>query len=258
MATPKGRYRFLRLPFGLKSAPEVYLQAMSDLFGDLPGVFIYFDDFLVTGETKDELLFNLRQVFLRCRLHNLKLQLKKCRFFLQELPWLGHVIGQGTLKPDPSKIDAIVDMPAPSCPADLVRLLGMVTYLDKFCKDLAGLTRPLRALLKADVAWVWEEPQQASLENLKRALSSLPVLRLFDPSLPVVVSVDASSVGIGAVLLQGGQPIAYSSTTLTETQKRYFQIEKELLVVQFGLMRFRQFVYCIVYQHLYSALSIKF
>ena len=73
MATPKGRYRFLRLPFGLKSAPEVYLQAMSYLFDDQPGVFIYFDDFLVTGETKDEL--NFRQVFLRCRLNNLKLQL---------------------------------------------------------------------------------------------------------------------------------------------------------------------------------------
>ena len=115
------------------------------------------------------------------------------------MPWLGHVIGQGTLKPDPSKIDAIVDMPAPSGPADLIRLLGMVTYLDKFCKDLAGLIRPLRALLKADVAWVCEEPQQASLEKLKLALSSLPVLRIFDPSLPVVVSVDASSISIGAV-----------------------------------------------------------
>ena len=243
MATPKGRYRFLRLPFGLNSAPEVYLQAMSDLFGDLPGVFIYFDDFLVTGATKEELLFNLRQVFLRCRLHNLKLQLKKCRFFRQELPWLGHVIGQGTLKPDPTKIEAIVDMPSPSCPADLIRLLGMVTYLDKFCKGLADLTRPLRALLKTDVAWVWEQPHSEALEKLKMALSSLPVLRLFDPSRPVVVSVDASSVGIGAVLLQEGQPIAYSSTSLTETQKRYFQIEKELLAVQFGLLRFQQYVY---------------
>ncbi len=243
MATPKGRYRYLRLPFGLKSAPEVYLQAMSDLFGDIPGVFIYFDDFLVTGETMEELLFNLRQVFLRCRQHNLKLQLKKCRFFLQELPWLGHVIGQGILKPDPTKVEAIVDMPDPSSPSDLIRLLGMVTYLDKFCKDLASLTRPLRDLLKADAVWIWEEPQKAALSKLKSALSSLPVLRLFDHSLPVVVSVDASPVGIGAVLPQNGQPIAYSSTTLTATQKRYFQIEKELLTVHFGLLRFRQYVY---------------
>ena len=243
MATPKGRYRYLRLPFGLKSAPEVYLQAMEDLFGDIPGVFIYFDDFLVTGDTMEELLFNLRQVFMRCRQHNLKLQLKKCRFFLQELPWLGHVIGQGVLKPDPNKIEAIVDMPDPSCPADLVRLLGMVTYLDKFCKDLAALTRPLRDLLKTDAAWIWEEPQKAVLSKLKCALSSLPVLRLFDHSLPVTVSVDASPVGIGAVLLQNGQPVAYSSTSLTATQKRYFQIEKELLAVHFGLLRFRQYVY---------------
>ena len=75
---------------------------------------------------------------------------------------LGHVIDQGTLEPDPTKIDAIVEMPAPPCPADLVRLLGMVAYLHKFCKDLAGLTRPLRSLLKAERDWIWEEPQQAS------------------------------------------------------------------------------------------------
>ena len=86
MATPRGRYRFLRLPFGLKSAPEVYLQVMSDLFGDLPGVFTYFDDFLVTGETMEELEANLRRVFERCRVHNLKLQLKKCRFSFKKYP----------------------------------------------------------------------------------------------------------------------------------------------------------------------------
>ena len=78
---------------------------------------------------------------------------------------------------------------------------------------------------------------------LKNALASLPVLRLFDHSQPVVVSVDASPIGIGAVLLQSGQPVAYSSTSLTETQKCYFQIEKELLAIQFGLLRFKQYVY---------------
>lgn len=119
----------------------------------------------------------------------------------------------------------------------------MVTYLDKFCKNLATVTRPLRDLLKESSAWVWEEPQKQAMERLKSTMSSLPVLRLFDMSRPVVVSVDASPVGIGAVLMQDGQPVAYSSTTLTPTQKRYCQIEKELLAVQFGLLRFRQYVY---------------
>lgn len=153
-----------------------------------------------------------------------KASAKEVRFFLQELPWLGPIIGQGTLKPDPCKIDAVVDMPDPSGPLDLIRLLGVVTYLDKFCKDLAGLTRQLRNLLKADAAWIEEVPQKRCLAKLKVAVSSLPVLRLFDHSRPGVVSVDASPIGIGAVLLQNDQPIAYSSTSLTVTQKRYFQI----------------------------------
>lgn len=243
MATPRGRYRYLRLPFGIKSAPEVYLQVMSDLFGDLAGVIVYFDDFLVTGETIEELEANLRQVFVRCRENNLKLQLKKCRFFLNQLPWLGHIIGQGTLSPDPEKVEAIVNMPDPTDKTGLTRLLGMVTYLDKFCKNLAALTRPLRDMLKKDVAWFWDSQQRKALSELKNAMSSLPILRLFDVNRPVVVSVDASPIGIGAVLMQEGQPVAFSSTTLTATQKRYCQIEKELLAVQFGLTRFRQYVY---------------
>ncbi|XP_045023114.1 uncharacterized protein K02A2.6-like isoform X4 [Daphnia magna] len=214
-----GRYRFLRLPFGLVSAPEVYLQAMSELFGDLHGVLIYFDDFLVMGETMEELECNLRRVLVRCREKNLKLQLKKCQFFVQNLPWLGHVIGNGSLKLDPEKVEAIVKMPAPTDKNGLIRLLGM------------------------DAAWVWDAQQEQALNALKSAISSLPVLRLFDVSKPLVVSVDASPIGIGAVLLQDGQPVAFSSTSLTETQKRYCQIEKELLAVQFGLLRFRQYVY---------------
>lgn len=243
MATPKGRFRYLRLPFGLKSAPEVYLQVMSDLFGDLSGVIIYFDDFLVTGESIAELELNLRQVFVRCREHNLKLQFKKCRFFLQQLPWLGHVIGHGSLRPDPEKVKAIVNMPDPTDKQSLQPLLGMVTYLDKFCKDLATLTRPFRDILKKDAAWSWDEQQRQAMKTLKTVLSSLPVLRLFDVNKSVLLSEDACPVGLGAVLIQEGQPIAFSSTTLTAIQRRYCQIEKELLAIQFGLMRFRQYVY---------------
>jgi hypothetical protein len=102
---------------------------MSELFGDLSGVVIYFDDFLVPGETMEELHFNLRQVLVCCRQHNHKLKLKKCKFFLKEVLWLGHIIGEGLVKVDPSKVEAIVNMTEPSGKADLARLLGMATYV---------------------------------------------------------------------------------------------------------------------------------
>ena len=242
-ATPRGRVRFLRMPFGLVEAPEVYLQVMSELFGHLPGCHIYFDDFLIEGETFEQLLSNLRGVFVRCREVNLKIQFAKSRFFVQELPWIGHVIGQGVLKADPTKIEAIVNMPAPADKSALVRVLGMVTYLSKFSSNLSEFTLPLRNLLKEDAAWVWETQQQQLFDQLKEKMLSLPVLRLFDRDAPMVVSVDASPFGLGAALLQNNQPVAFASTTLTEIQTRYCQIEKETLAIVFGLESFRQYVY---------------
>ena len=243
MATPFGRFRYLRLPFGIKSAPEVYQCTMQELFGDLSGVEIYFDDFMVWGETKQQLEERLEAVFRRCEEVNLKLNLSKCQFLLQNVRWLGHIIGEGSLQADPAKIEAIVNMADPRDKKELLRVLGMATYLDKFCKDLSNLTRPLRDLLKGDAEWVWDEQQSAALQKLKDAFSSLPVLRLYNPEQPLVVSVDASPTGLGAVLLQDGQPVSYASVTLTDTQKRYVQIEKELLAIQFGLNRFRQYIY---------------
>ena len=208
MATPWDRYCFLRIAFGIKSTPEVYIHTMSELFGDLQGVIIYFDDFSITGETMEELQSNFRQLVIRCRQHNLKLQLKKCRFFLQRVPWLGHIIGDGVVKADPSKIEAIVNMPEPSDKAALIRLLGMATWINYF-KIWLCLTRSLRYLLKESSASIWEEQQRAAFVKLKEAMSSLRALRRFNLDLPAVLLVDALPTGLGAVLLQNGQPVAF-------------------------------------------------
>lgn len=112
-ATPFGRFRYLRLPFGVKSAPEVYQCTMLELFGDLPGIEIYFDDFLVWGETEQQLTERLEAVFQRCLKVNLKLNRAKCQFFLQKVNWLGHIIVEGGLMSDPAKVAAIVNMPDP-------------------------------------------------------------------------------------------------------------------------------------------------
>lgn len=111
---------------------------MFELIGDLSGVHIYFSDVLVCGETENECSNNLRRVLERCRQHNVKMRLSKCRFFCRELLWLGHVFA--TLKVDPRKVEAIKDFPDPTDKKDLIQFLGMVTYLYRFCKDLATVT----------------------------------------------------------------------------------------------------------------------
>ena len=199
--------------------------------------------FDVWGETIEEHNARLEALFQRCVKVNLRLNKSKCKFLQPELKYIGHVIGGQTLKPDPDKISAIVSFPHPENKQDVQRFLGMVNYLAKFCSSLSEVVAPLRVLLKSDVEWQWDANADQIFNKVKDTISALPVLRLFDPTLPVLVSVDASPVGVGAVLLQGGQPIEFASRTLTDTQKRYAQIEKELLAVLFGLQRFHQYVY---------------
>jgi hypothetical protein len=146
-ATPFGRYRFLRLPFGICSAPEVYQQTMIQLFGDLSGVEIYLDDFFVWGETREEHDDRLKAVFDRCAQVNLKLNATKCKFLQPEIPWIGHIISHHHLKPDPEKIEAIRAFPEPASKEDLQRLLGMVNYLAKFCENLSSTAKPLRKFI---------------------------------------------------------------------------------------------------------------
>lgn len=105
----------------------------------------------------------------------------------------------------------------------------MVTYLDKlgkFCSNLATLARPLRDIAKAESGWVWDAQQSRALSELEEAMSSLPVLRLFDVTKPVVISVDASPIGLGAVLMQEGQPVSYASTTLPTHRANNFKLRR--------------------------------
>ena len=194
-------------------------------------------------ETREEHDQRLKAVFDQYVKVNLKLNANKCKFLLRELPRIGHVISFQQLKPDPAKVSAIKAFKEPSSKEELQRLLGMVSYLAKFCENLSPLTKLLRDLLKSDVEWVWDSSSPLILQSVKELVSSAPVLRIFDPKLPVTVSVGASPYGLGAVLLQAGQPIEFASRSLTDTQRRYAQIEKELLAVQFGMTHFHHYVY---------------
>ena len=118
----------------------------------------------------------------------------------------------------------------------------MINYLAKFAPQLSDITKPMRDLLKDDIEFIWDKPQQEALDKAKTAILSQPVLAYFDPSKPITLQVDASKFGLGATIIQEGKPVAFASKSLTQTEQNYAQIEKELLAIVFGCRRFHQYI----------------
>ena len=151
------------------------------------------------------------------------------------------------VRPDPDKVSAILKLKTLTCVGDIRRLLGMTNQLGKFSPNLANMTKPLRDLLSKNSQWCWDEPQRCAFEDVQREISQRPVLALFDPHRPTTVSADASSFGLGAVLLQKQddgemRPVAYASRSMTPTEQRYAQIEKEALAITWACDRFTDWV----------------
>uniref|UniRef100_A0A1Y1LD52 Reverse transcriptase domain-containing protein n=1 Tax=Photinus pyralis TaxID=7054 RepID=A0A1Y1LD52_PHOPY len=241
--TPFGRYKFLRLPYGLTSAPEVFQERMNEIFGSIEGVNVYIDDIIVSGKTVGEHNARLEQVLKLASKFNLGFNFGKCKFLAEEVQYMGHKISKHGLEADNSKIEAIIKMPKPVNKEEIQRFLGLVTYVGKFIKNLSDKTAPLRSLLKKDVIFTWEKVHDKSFKDLKADMGKSPCLQFFDIKKPTTISVDASKSGMGAVLLQNGLPCAHSSRALTDAQIRYAQIEKELLAIWFGVEKFKQYVF---------------
>lgn len=243
MSTPYGRYRFTRMPFGICTAPEVFQKAMHDVLEGLPRVEVVMDDILVWGTNSQDHDENLRRVLQRCREVNLKLNFKKCHFRKTEVKYLGHIFTTEGLKVDPGRVKDIGAIGSPNNVHELRTFLGMITYVSSFIPNLSDHTAKLRELLKKGNAWVWTEEHQSVFERLKKALTETPVLAYYQPGKQITLSVDASQYGMGAVILQEGKPLAYSSQSFTETQAKYAQIEKEMLAIVHGCKKFHHYIF---------------
>lgn len=241
--TAFGRYKFLRMPFGISSASEIFHKRLYEQFDDIAGTILFIDDLLVFGESKEIHDKRLRQVLERCRQINIKLNKDKCKVGLCELKYLGHIISEQGIQPDTSHTEAIKEMPKPNNIKDLERFLGLVTYVGSFIPNLSEKTHLLRELLKKDVAWHWEEGHDKCFNNLKKCLTSPPVLRYYSLDRPVTLSVDSSKNGLGACLMQDGMPVCYASRSLTRAEQAYAQIEKELLACVYACEKFYMYIY---------------
>ena len=209
----------------------------------VPGVLGIADDIVIHGPTENT---HDKTVLILCetaRLNNLSLNCKKTHFKSTNCKFFGHRLTPDSIKFDPKKIEAIIQMDPPQNMASLQSLNGMINYLKKFSPVLSKLSEPLRRLCKSGVIWVWESEQQDAFKAIKQGIRSLPVLAYFDKTKKHTIQCDASKKGLGAVLLQESKPVMYVSRALTETEQRYSNIERELLAIVFTLERLNHYTF---------------
>ena len=205
---------------------------MDQMLEGIEGAVSVMEDILIAAPTVQEHDAILRRVVENAKSYN-----------LPSVPYVGHLITADGLKPDPAKVEAVQGMSPPLDKEGVHRFLGFVTYLSKFIPNLSEVDAPLRQLLKRDVEFAWQPAQQQAFDKLKELCKHPPVLKYFDPAKPVVIFCDASSSGLGAVLLQEDQPIAFSSRSLTDAETSYAQIEKETLSIVHACTKFHNYIF---------------
>ncbi|UYV62324.1 K02A2.6-like [Cordylochernes scorpioides] len=240
-------YTYTRLPFGISSAPALFQKQMNILLKGIPMVFCALDDILITGKNDQDHLKNLECVLQIIQEAGLKLRKDKCSFLAPSLEYLGHKIAKEGLQPLPSKVEAIQGAPSPTNLTELRAFLGLLTYYSRFIPNMSSTLAPFYNFLKKEQKWKWETPGERAFKDIKEKLVHSTLLVHFDPRKRQILSCDASGVGSGAVLsqVQGDndiRPVAFASRILTPAEKKYSQLEREVLGIVFGVTRFRNYL----------------
>ncbi|KAL1447515.1 hypothetical protein WDU94_010909 [Cyamophila willieti] len=242
-STPLGFYKFLRLPFGVKTAPEIFMKINSEAFKNIPNLIIYFDDILIATETEQEHHETLKALLEKALEINVKFNEQKFQFMNTKIKYLGHIFSEQGCELDPDRVEAISELKPPTNVKELRSMLGMINYVRDFIPNMSDLTAPLRELLKKQISWYWSDRQQQSFDKLKTLLSNAPVLRNFDCNLDVKIQTDASLEGLGCCLIQNGQPVAFASRSLTPTEKKLPIIELETVAIAFSCRKFHKYIW---------------
>lgn len=244
-----GAFQWKVLPFGLNVAPNSFMRMMHIAFSGLEShiAFLYMDDIIVVGCSEEHHLKNLKSIFDVCRKFNLKLNPLKCQFFKNEVVFLGHKCTSNGIMPDQSKINAVVNYPRPMSKEEVKRFTAFSNYYRRFVPNFAKLAHPLNKLTRKDSDFHWTDDCEKSFIELKRILSSPPLLQFPDFSKPFVVTVDASNFACGAVLSQNFDendlPICYISRTFKKGEINKSTIEKELMAIHFAITQLRPYLF---------------
>lgn len=228
--TKQGLYEWLVMPFGLSNAPSTFMRLMNHILRPYISKFVvvYFDDILIYSTSLLDHVTHLEQVLETLRQEGLYANLKKCTFCTDKLVFLGFVVSSQGLQVDEEKVKAIQEWPTPTNISQVRSFHGLASFYRRFVKDFSSIAAPLTAVVKKSIGFIWEKAQQEAFQTLKYRLTHAPVLVLPDFNKTFEVECDASGIGIGAVLIQEGKPVAYFSEKLGGAALNYPTYDKEL------------------------------
>ncbi|UYV61752.1 K02A2.6-like [Cordylochernes scorpioides] len=238
MTTPFGKFRYNRLPFGLKISAQIFVEKMTNIFRDSFQNITYVDDLLIYADTIQEHNKKLIGILEKAKEKNIKFDLTKAQICLTKVRFLGHVISQNGIDPEPNKIDKLITFKRPEDKKSLQRIMGLYNFLGKLIPNLAASTSNIRGILRKNVVWHWGPKQDGEFDHIKECVRNAPSLAHFDKSKMLILQCDASKDAMGAALLQEDRPLAFASASFSDSQKQYSQIEKELLSVYYGCKKF--------------------
>lgn len=248
-STDSGHYEYVRLPMGLMNSGRTFQRLMNRVLEGLSGkdCFVYLDDIVVYGRTLAEHNERLGRVFSRLRTYELKLQSEKCKILRAEVVYLGHLITANGIRPDPGKTDCVKNFPVPKTIRHIKSFLGLVGYYRRFVEGFAEIAKPLTKQLRKGMRFGWNSESQVAFELFKQILINPPILQYPDFTKEFVLTTDASTFALGAVLSQGpigsDLPIAYASRTMIGAETRYATTDQEMLGIIWGVKHFRPYLW---------------
>ena len=248
--TPHGHYEYLVMPFGLTNAPGVFQAFVNDVLRDYLNrfVFVYVDDILIFSPDEEAHVQHVRQVLQKLLENQLFVKAEKCEFHVNTTSFLGFIISENKVQMDPSKVSAVVNWSTPTSCKKLQQFLGFANFYRRFVRNFGAIASPLHALTSSKVPFVWNPQAERAFQQLKERFTTAPILTVPDPRRQFVVEVDASNVGIGAILSQKSakdnklHPCAFFSRKLTPAEKNYDIGNKELLAVKVALEEWRHWL----------------
>ncbi|WVZ97041.1 hypothetical protein U9M48_042606 [Paspalum notatum var. saurae] len=229
-STRYGLYEYLVMSFGLTNAPAFFMYMMNSVFMNELDKFVvvFIDDILIYSKNEKEHEEHLRVVLTRLREHKLYAKFSKCAFWLKQVGFLGHILSEKGVAVDPSKVKDVLNWKQPETVTEIRSFLGLAGYYRRFIKDFSKIAKPMTSLTKKNAKFVWGPKCEDGFRELKKLLTTAPVLAQPDVTKPFDVYCDASGRGPGCVLMQEGRVIAYASRQLRKHEANYPTHDLEL------------------------------